>query len=38
MVKDVQAEIARKEKEYNNDLAKLDFTYKSRYEELPAKG
>jgi outer membrane protein len=37
MVKDVQAEIARKEKEYNNDLAKLDFTYKTRYEGYQQK-
>ena len=32
MVKDVQAEISQKEKEYNNDLSKLDWTFKNRYE------
>jgi outer membrane protein len=37
MVKDVQAEISRKEKDYNNDLARLDYTYKTRYEGYQAK-
>ena len=37
MVKDVQAEISQKEKEYNNDLAKLDYTYKTRYESYQQK-
>ena len=37
MVKDVQAEINQKEKEYNNDLAKLDYTYKARYEGYQQK-
>jgi outer membrane protein len=32
MVKDVQAEINQKEKEYNNDLARLDWTYKNKFE------
>ena len=29
MVKDVKSEINQKEKEYNNDLARLDMTYKN---------
>jgi len=37
MVKDVQAEISQKEKEYNNDLAKLDYAYKNRYEGYQQK-
>lgn len=37
MVKDVQAEISQREKEYNNDLAKLDWTYKSKYEGYQQK-
>jgi outer membrane protein len=37
MVKDVQAEINQKEKEYNNDLSKLDYTYKMRYEGYQQK-
>ncbi|HKC36228.1 MAG TPA: OmpH family outer membrane protein [Chitinophagaceae bacterium] len=37
MVKDVQAEINLKEKEYNNDLAKLDYSYKNRYESYQQK-
>lgn len=37
MVKDVQAEINLKEKEYNNDLAKLDWSYKNRYEGYQQK-
>jgi outer membrane protein len=37
MVKDVQAEINQKEKEYNNDLGKLDYTYKMRYEGYQQK-
>jgi outer membrane protein len=32
LVKDVKAEINQKEREYNNDLARLDMTYKNRYE------
>jgi outer membrane protein len=37
MVKDVQAEIDKKEDEYNNDLAQLDWTYKKRYEGYEQK-
>ena len=37
MVKDVQAEISNKEKEYNNNLAELDWTYKKRYEGYQQK-
>src|SRR5215813_7344422 len=37
MVKDVQAEISQQEKQYNNDLAKLDLTYKNRYEGYQQK-
>lgn len=32
MVKDVQAEINQREREYNSDLGKLDLTYKERVE------
>jgi outer membrane protein len=32
LVKDVQAEIDRKEKEYNNDLAQLDATFRKKYD------
>jgi outer membrane protein len=37
MVKDVQAEISQKEKEYNNDLSRLDMTFKNRYEGYQQK-
>jgi len=37
MVKDVKAEINQREKEYNNDLAKLDVVYKERYESYKQK-
>jgi outer membrane protein len=37
MVRDVQAEISQREKEYNNDLAKLDWTYKNKYEGYQQK-
>ncbi len=37
MVKDVKAEINQKEKEYNSDLARLDMTYKNRYEGYQQK-
>lgn len=37
LVKDVKAEISQKEKEYNNDLARLDMTYKNRYEGYQQK-
>lgn len=32
MVKDVQAEIDQKEKEYNNDVSQLDWTFRKKYE------
>ena len=37
MVKDVKSEINQKEKEYNNDLARLDMTYKTRYDTYKQK-
>ena len=38
MVRDVQGEISRKEKDYNNDLAKLDYAYQTRVESYRSKG
>jgi outer membrane protein len=38
MVKEVKAEVNEKEKEYNNDLAKLDYTYQNRVESYRNKG
>ena len=38
MVKDVKAEIDKKQKEYNNDVARLDMIYKNRYEGYQQKG
>ena len=38
MVKDTQAEIDKREKAYNNDLAKLDYTYQNRVDSYRNKG
>lgn len=38
MVKDVQAEIQGKEKEYSNGLAQLDATYRNKIQEYQQKG
>ena len=38
MVKDVKAEISRKEEEYSNGLARLDNTYRKRVQDYQAKG
>lgn len=38
MVKDVQAEIQNKEKEYSNGLSQLDLTYRKRIQEYQQKG
>src|SRR5690349_7765823 len=37
IVKDVQAEINQREREYNSDLGKLDITYKERVESYRQK-
>jgi outer membrane protein len=37
MVKDVQSQISTKEKNYNNDLAQLDWTFKKKYEGYQQK-
>ena len=38
MVKDVKAEISRKEEEYSNGLGRLDNTYRKRVQDYQAKG
>lgn len=38
MVKDVKAEISKRDEAYNNDLAQLDYTYQKRVQEYRAKG
>lgn len=38
MVKDVKAEIAKKEEEYTNGLGRLDNTYRKRVQDYQAKG
>jgi len=38
MVKDMKVEIDKRERAYNNDLAKLDYTYQNRVESYRNKG